>query len=334
MGNPSGPVHYTVSGSATFFTVASPDDGTLIYSTALPYAAGGTGVAPDGQGGFVVLGSSIVTVIDAVNVPVPPLTSWSLTHFASEASPRPALYGVANTAAMNLSPAIAPGELLILHGVNLGPAAPVNGAFDAGGHLPVDLAGVEVEFNGRLAPILSVGEQQVTVAAPFELQPGDTANILVHVGDQVSNPLRVPVTTGDPQIFLALPPSDLYYPTLAAALNQDGSVNGATVAQARSIVTIFVNGAGQLTPTPQDGTKGHLGQTPVLPVSLSYSTEYDIRYGRLGAPLEVLYAGPSPGLLPGVLQINFRMPPPVGINQVWVHVAVGDQVTTGAVAAQ
>jgi uncharacterized protein (TIGR03437 family) len=141
------------------------------------------------------------------------------------------------------------------------------------------------------------------------------------------------VRAAEPQIFSSAGPDYPYSVPHALALNEDGSLNSYdNPAADGSIITIFLNGAGLLTPLPQVGTRGAVGQTPILPVSASYSTEYDIRYGRAPAPLQILYAGGSPGLLAGLIQINLRMPPPPGLSLIELHVNIGDTVTSASIS--
>ncbi len=329
-GNISGPVQYTLSANATFFAMASTDDGALLYSTALPYSAGGTGVAGDGNGGFYVLGTNRY---EKSSIPLPlQFEFWTLGRLMQDTSPHPIILGVANVAESNLSSNIAPGELLNIYGLNIGPPVPFSSAFDASGHLPVQAAGVQVEFNGTPAPILSMDTQHATVAVPFAVREGDTVAIVIHANGTVSNSYQLLAAAAEPQIFNSVPPSIGSFGG-ALALNQDGSLNSsANPASGGSIVTVFVNGAGMMNPAAAEGSDGQLNQAPVLPVSATYSTEYDIRYGRDPSPLTITYAGGSPGLLAGLMQVNLRLPPPPGISSIEVHITVGSAVTSAGIA--
>jgi uncharacterized protein (TIGR03437 family) len=86
----------------------------------------------------------------------------------------------------------------------------------------------------------------------------------------------------------------------AAALNQDGSINSsANPAPAGSIIVLYATGAGVMNPPLQNGTVvADTTPKPVLPVSVLFA----------GVSAEILYAGPAPGLVAGVLQINARIP--------------------------
>ena len=85
---------------------------------------------------------------------------------------------------------------------------------------------------------------------------------------------------------------------LAAAVNQDGSINSfANPAKPGSIVSIFVNGAGLNRFFP-DGA--------VVPPGISNATSNV--WVVNAQSMEVDFAGDAPGLVSGVMQINFRVP--------------------------
>ncbi len=99
---------------------------------------------------------------------------------------------------------------------------------------------------------------------------------------------RAEVDETDPQIFLNPDES-------AAAINQDGSVNyAANPAPAGSIVSIWATGTGAA------GTDGRQASAPVSTFCCGLSNGT--------AQLNVTYAGPSPGMVNGVTQINFQIP--------------------------
>ena len=104
-------------------------------------------------------------------------------------------------------------------------------------------------------------------------------------------------------------------------------------------MTIFVNGAGLLTPVPADGTPAPIGPIPVLPVTAqaSYTAWPPFVYGYLTADwinCEVLYAGAAPGEVAGLLQINFRLPAapaPGPFGEIPIQVTVGGQTTISGI---
>jgi uncharacterized protein (TIGR03437 family) len=81
----------------------------------------------------------------------------------------------------------------------------------------------------------------------------------------------------------------------AAAWNQDGTPNSASnPAHVGDIVTFYGTGAGQMTPTPPDGT---IPQSPVSATSLMPLTGF----------CTTTYSGDAPGLIEGIFQYNCRV---------------------------
>ena len=100
------------------------------------------------------------------------------------------------------------------------------------------------------------------------------------------------------------------------AVNQDGSLNSSTnPAQRGSIVTFYATGAGQLMPPTPDGK--------IISAPLPIPTQpASVRIG--GKVGQVLYAGPAPGEVSGVLQINAMIPmdAPTGIDSVYLVLGI------------
>jgi uncharacterized protein (TIGR03437 family) len=85
----------------------------------------------------------------------------------------------------------------------------------------------------------------------------------------------------------------------AAALNQDGTINSQqNTAPAGSVVAIFATGMGPASPPADDGELSAQLSTLEFPIIVTT---------RSGQALDVLYAGQAPGLVAGVVQINFRL---------------------------
>ena len=61
----------------------------------------------------------------------------------------PWMFGIANAAGGVLSGRLAPGELISIYGLHLGPSAPVSATFNAAGFLPTTLGGVQQPRIGR-----------------------------------------------------------------------------------------------------------------------------------------------------------------------------------------
>ena len=73
-----------------------------------------------------------------------------------------------------------------------------------------------------------------------------------------------------------------------------------------SVVTIYAGGFGQTTPASVDGL---INDTS--PRQMTVSSILGIQIA--GQNAQILYAGPAPGQVAGVSQINFRVPPLVSI---------------------
>jgi hypothetical protein len=67
------------------------------------------------------------------------------------------------------SGAVAPGEMINIEGLNLGPSP---GVAAPAGDLPTSLAAVQVTFDGAPAAISYASSSVLTVQVPFSVQPG------------------------------------------------------------------------------------------------------------------------------------------------------------------
>ena len=71
-----------------------------------------------------------------------------------------------------------------------------------------------------------------------------------------------------------------------------------------------------------------LAIAPVLPVSVSLISGQSL-------PAEVLYAGAAPGMVAGMMQVNFRIPLNAGPGSYsGIEMHVGDFIVYGAVAVK
>ncbi len=192
--------------------------------------------------------------------------------------------------------AVSPGEVVTLFGTGLGPANGVGAQLAPDGSLATALAGTRVLFDGRPAPLLYASDRQVNAVVPFVLRQRTTLEV-ERAGIRCPAAI-LPLAAAAPGIFTL----DGSGSGLAAALNQDGSVNSrSNPAERGSIVTFYATGLGMLDPLPPDGQVAPLRLPLPAPV-----LEVKVRIG--GQPAEVLYAGQAPGLVAGVIQINARVP--------------------------
>jgi uncharacterized protein (TIGR03437 family) len=236
------------------------------------------------------------------------------------------LVGVANAAGIQVLGEVAPYELISLYGIGIGPPNAL-GAQVVNGVLTDSLGGVQVLFNNVAAPLLYAGPNQINAIVPSSASGQTTATLQVVTPNGTLAGPTLSVVPAEPEVFQNGPP--MQQGGTAVALNQDGSLNSATnPAAGESIVTIWATGAGNTnSPDSQDGVIATDLYAPLLPVSVLNSGELN---GQAGSTLEVLYAGNAPGIVTGVLQVNFRLPPIESqlLNLVTCQLQVGAAVSS------
>ncbi len=187
---------------------------------------------------------------------------------------------------------IAPGQLLRIRGVCIGPFEPVFDGFGAGGALRASAGGTQIQFNGTPAPLITVSSGQIVAQAPFELDGQFQATVaLTYNGVTIQS--TIPVQAANPAIFtMSNQPTG---PAIAA--NQDGTLNSAANPAAQgSIVVLYATGTGQTVPPGSDGTAPPDSlPRPKLPVVATIASQN----------AEILYAGDAPGFV-GTYAIECR----------------------------
>ncbi len=203
---------------------------------------------------------------------------------------------------------VAPGELITLTGFEIGPDVGVAYQPGAQGEAPLQLAGVQVLFDGKPAPVLYAQSRQINALAPLELSGQTQTTVTVNYTGATVGSITAPVATvGLPGIFRLQPGVS----TQAAAINQDGTLNGPSSPAPRgSIVSIWGTGFGPLDPPCATGSLNAPG-----PVNLAAGFSVRLRDTQappssdvLGEANPALYAGGAPTLLCGVVQINMFVP--------------------------
>ena len=199
---------------------------------------------------------------------------------------------------------IAPGELVTLFGSGLGPAQGVQTHATLEAPYPNQAASVSVTFDGFPAPLLWVQDSQINLVVPWELTPGQNAQVCVSYNGENSNCLSWPLVETAPAVFTV-------DGTYAAALNQDGTANtAANPAPVGSIVTVFATGLGPLNPAQPDGSL--LAGSPLpantLPLGVQASYSIGIPFGTPENTIfNVAYAGPASGMVAGISKISFQV---------------------------
>ena len=246
------------------------------------------------------------------------------------AVPVPAIGGILNGAGFDKSPrALSPGMLASVFGTNLSeaPAAGIVAQWGQYRILPRILAGSQVTFDGLPAPLCFASPTQLNVQVPYELANYVSAQVVVTVAGVASAPFTVPLAPASPGIFTV----NSQDPTLAAALNQDYSINSAAnPAAAGSVVQVFATGLGifsRYDPNPPPGYPNlpPAGFTTGIPDDsyvLWTSSTPVVTIG--GNPAPVLFSGLAPRFA-GLWQVNIQLPAGVPPGEVPLRMSMSGQ---------
>lgn len=198
--------------------------------------------------------------------------------------------------ATRLLSAVTPGMILSLQGNNMGPVNGATGSISGAGAYETSYKGYRVLFDGVPAPILYISTLQINTVVPYAAAGRPSTRVEVEYNGARSNPMDLVVSPdAAPGIFTV----DSSGRGQAAALNQNGTFNSASNrASADSILVLYATGEGQTEPVGQEGRVIATDlRKPVLPVAVNIG----------GVPVEVLYAGSTPGQVTGLMQINVRL---------------------------
>jgi uncharacterized protein (TIGR03437 family) len=313
------PVSVAVDAVGNIFTLDASDRVRQVYPNGVIVTIGGNGsLGYSGDGGLatqaqlnaplaIALGSNgNLYVADTAN------SAIRLLQYAGNGL----AIGAVTNAASSVSGPLAPGEVVVLYGSGLGPAALAQYQLDpTTGLVDTSLAGTSVIFNGTPAPVLYTSATQVGAVTPYSIS-GANVQVFVEYQGQTSAPLTLPLAPVAPALFTA----DSTGQGQAAASNQDGTLNGAAhPAKVGSYISLWLTGAGQMNPGGVDGLPGAAPlPQPVAAVSVT-----------VGGQLAVVeYAGQAPGAVAGVMQINAQIPSGIQAgNAVPVFVQVGNVST-------
>jgi uncharacterized protein (TIGR03437 family) len=216
------------------------------------------------------------------------------------AAPVPRVTTVRN-AASYVPGAVAPGEIVYIEGVSVGPQALTTLRLNAQGLVDTTLAETRVLFDGIPAPLVYVWFDRLSCIVPYNLAGRVTVRMQVEYRGQLSSAIEFQVTDAAPGLFTLNQQGS----GQGAILNQDYSGNGPQSATTRpaaagSVVMIYATGEGQTLPTGVDGrvNSGSILPRPLLPVTATIG----------GRDAEVTYAGAAPLFVSGAMQINVRIP--------------------------
>jgi uncharacterized protein (TIGR03437 family) len=309
-------------GSQQFAAVVSGTGNTAVTWTLTPavgtITAAGLYAAP---GSFV--GESTVTV-RATSVAEPSRFATAVVRLAPPpVLPAPVITreGFTNAASFRgslVEGGVAPGELITVFGQNMGPAVPVTLQLDGRGFVANRLGGTRVLFDGTPAPMIVTSAGQLSVVAPYELEGKSVVSVQVEYEGRLSEPVSMPVTPNAPGIFT----QNATGSGAASVIRQNGElITAANPAAVGEVLTLFATGEGPTNPTGIDGKPTDFP----LP-----RPRQEVRLVIDGVEMTPLYAGGAPGLVAGVLQVNFEVPAGnAGVRR--LRLKVGDKLSPDTV---
>jgi uncharacterized protein (TIGR03437 family) len=219
--------------------------------------------------------------------------------------PTPQIYAVANAASFAAG-TVAPGEIVTIFGIDLGPDQLTQTTYDGSGYLGTYAGETRVFFDDIQAPLVYASALQVSAIVPYQVSA--STNVRVEYQLRSSAAVAVPVAASAPGIFAN------GGTTQAVVVNQDNTFNsGANPAARGDVVTLFATGEGPTSPAGVTGKMPPSGKwpAPVGAVSVTFG----------GVAGDVQWVGEIYG---GVLQINVTVPggAPTG-SAVPLRLAVG-----------
>ena len=284
----AGPVKYQMECNCAVDGVGSVLTGDLFAASAVLGSV--LGMAVDSAGRIYFVDGDHQTIRVLIPQPSPPISIAAVRNAAS-----------------NLQSWIAPGEIVVITGSGLGPADLTMGKLTADGVYDTQIAGASVEINGWPAPMIYASARQVAAVVPYRAiatGPPLLNEITLTYQGSVSNPVKI---AGAPQVF-GLFTSDGSGIGQAAAVNQDGTLNGASHRAAPgSVISLYATGEGLTWPAGIDG------KPATVPLPMPSQTTYALTPQPIavtigGQTVNPEYAGGAPGEIAGLMQINVRIP--------------------------
>jgi uncharacterized protein (TIGR03437 family) len=228
------------------------------------------------------------------------LTAWNVTSAA------PAVAAAVNGA--SFSPIYAPGMVISVFGTQLASTTDEVSAVP----LPTALSGVSATVTGSAgsypAPIYYISPNQLNLQVPYEV-PAGSASLTISNNGQTSAPISFTVAAAAPAIFT----------------DSSGAPVAFGSAAPGETTTLFITGAGAVTPSIADGAAPASGTAisalpkPNLGVSVTVG----------GIAATTTFVGIPEGLV-GVVQINYTVPTSVAAGQQPVVVTVGTAASPSA----
>jgi uncharacterized protein (TIGR03437 family) len=299
-----------------------PSGSNLLYGTFY----GGTGdesgraMAMDPAGSIYIAGvtdSKDLPVTPGAVQPTQPTGSTGVGYdifvakFLQAPGPKFTAQGIVNAASFQGGP-IAPGEMITIFGSGIGPS-PLAGYHLTGNRFDSMVAQTRVLFDGVAAPIIYASSGQTAVVVPYEIAGQAATQVVVEYQGVQSSQVSVQVAAVAPGIFTVL----FNGTGQGAVLNTDYRANAAGNPAARgSVVMVYMTLGGE------HGQDGMIATGAVQHPLLVTATVG-------GQSAQVQYAGPSPGSIWGLTQVNLMVPASVTPGN-----AVPLAITVGGVQSQ
>jgi endo-1,4-beta-xylanase len=231
----------------------------------------------------------------------------------------PTLKGTAIlNAASHQGGAVAPGEFVIISEVNHGPSSLTGAQLDGDQPMPSNLAGTQVFFDGRAAPMLYAVAGQVGVMVPYEVAGKRETTVEYEYNGIRSDPATIAVMESAPGIFA----EDKSGKGQGFIFNQDNSPNTAeNPAAGGTVIQVLSTGGGTIAGGATDGALAHHRGSQTLPLTATIG----------GVQAAVVYAGPAPGRVNGILQVELAVPGGLNAGPQPVVITVGGRVSQGGV---
>ena len=277
---------FGVLNRSSFLSVLDPD-GSLRYST---YAGallnqGSVTLARNNNGTVSALAQfysdGITQKFDLLPVETTSVPAFHNRCLTSAATQRP-------TASQNGRLSVSPGEIVTLRGHNL--------------------ASSSLTFDRYPAAVLYSGPDQINAIVPKELQPGNTASVMVasvsNGVQQAATPFLVDVVSRTPALFTANGSGS----GQAVALNQDGSRNSPDNPALRgSIMRLFATGF-PVDPSLPDGQIAKMDGPDMRDLMGNDLVIGGADCPACGVLMNSRYIGQGSGFIQGVERIEFQVP--------------------------
>jgi len=212
--------------------------------------------------------------------------------------------GVVNGASF-MSKTVAPGSIVSIFGLSMGPAQGLQAGL-VGGKLPTQLGAVRVLFNDIPAPLFYVSDTQLNVQVPVELVGSYSAEVQVITGDLPSVPMTVYLRAADPGVFLVAGLPGIFF------ANSTTQVTSQNRAKGGDYLTLWATGLGAVEGLVATGA----------PATAALRTMVVPRVTLGGVPAQMLYAGLAPGFV-GLYQINIQVPDNVPSGNTSLVISMG-----------